>query len=384
MKTKLLLSAFLFSFTSLIFAQCPGSPPPGYTCIPDNNFEQYLITNGIDSEATLDGQILTSDINTRQILDVTGVGISDLTGIQDFAALQTLTCPNNSLTSLGLSSNTMLLTLNCNNNLLTSIDVMGCNSLNYITCTDNDLTTLDLSNKGNLEQVRATNNPNLSSLDLSSSNFLRVLIANSTSISDLDLSSKTNLQYLECSDGNLSSLLIGAAPSLYHLLVNNNQLTTLDLTSCGQPVTALTVIINCDDNLLNELNIKNGDNTRIDTFSALNNNLTCITVDDDVYSTTNWTNIDPGVAFSTNCALSVDDFKTPIISVFPNPSKGKIYVGLKTKSSYSLYNVIGQEMKRGTFASGNNELDIHALSNGVYFLKVESANKKLVKRIIKN
>jgi len=40
-------------FSAISFAQ--------YTAIPDPNFEQWLLDNGIDSEATLDGQILTSD-----------------------------------------------------------------------------------------------------------------------------------------------------------------------------------------------------------------------------------------------------------------------------------------------------------------------------------
>ena len=42
-------------------AQCPGTPPAGYTCIPDTNFERALIDFGYDTENTLDGQMLTID-----------------------------------------------------------------------------------------------------------------------------------------------------------------------------------------------------------------------------------------------------------------------------------------------------------------------------------
>jgi hypothetical protein len=52
----------LFLFVSLVNAQ--------YTLIPDTNFEQDLINQNIDSEGTLDGQILTDDINTLESLNI--------------------------------------------------------------------------------------------------------------------------------------------------------------------------------------------------------------------------------------------------------------------------------------------------------------------------
>ena len=45
-----------------------------YTLIPDNNFESYLITYGLDTIS--DGKVLTSNINTIQYIDVTFYSLS--------------------------------------------------------------------------------------------------------------------------------------------------------------------------------------------------------------------------------------------------------------------------------------------------------------------
>ena len=61
----------------IILALCLISILPAhaqYTSIPDANFEQFLIDQGIDSEATLDGQVLTNDIALVAALDVSTTG----------------------------------------------------------------------------------------------------------------------------------------------------------------------------------------------------------------------------------------------------------------------------------------------------------------------
>ena len=72
---------FLFIFLPvLVFAQ--------YTYVPDDNFEQRLITLGYDN--ILDDSVLTSNINSITTLYVNSLNISDLTGIEDFTALTVL------------------------------------------------------------------------------------------------------------------------------------------------------------------------------------------------------------------------------------------------------------------------------------------------------
>ena len=75
------------------------------TLIPDSGFEQALIDLGIDSDGMINGQVLTMDIEGVIILDVNYSNIQDLTGIEDFAALEILDVSGNELIALNVSSN---------------------------------------------------------------------------------------------------------------------------------------------------------------------------------------------------------------------------------------------------------------------------------------
>lgn len=85
-KNKQLLLLMLLFPLSIITAQT--------TTIPDQNFEQALIDLNIDSDGTINGQVLTSDISNIVTLDFENVSnfnsITDLTGIEDFTALEIL------------------------------------------------------------------------------------------------------------------------------------------------------------------------------------------------------------------------------------------------------------------------------------------------------
>ena len=87
---RVLLIPVLFSlFTNFATAQT--------TAIPDTNFEQALITLGIDS-GLIDGTVLTANISGVTSLNVSNKNISNLTGIEAFSSLQTLNCNNNLIT----------------------------------------------------------------------------------------------------------------------------------------------------------------------------------------------------------------------------------------------------------------------------------------------
>ena len=96
------------------------------TFVPDDNFEQALINLNLDN--VLDDSVLTSAIDTVNSLYINGLGISDLTGIEDFIALQNLFCYSNQLLSLNLSNNTQLFEVSCGSNQLTYIDLRNGNN----------------------------------------------------------------------------------------------------------------------------------------------------------------------------------------------------------------------------------------------------------------
>ena len=60
------------------------------TMIPDANFEQDLISQNIDSDGIVNGQVLTSDISGLTNLTLWNVGIQNLTGLEEFSSLEWL------------------------------------------------------------------------------------------------------------------------------------------------------------------------------------------------------------------------------------------------------------------------------------------------------
>jgi hypothetical protein len=116
------------------------------TYVPDDNFEDYLETNGMGNGISNDDYVTTSNINTVTYLYINSMNISDLTGIEDFIALEFLQCNDNQITEIDVSNNINLLQLFCYDNQLTSLNVSNNPLLNHLYCFGNLLTSLDVSN----------------------------------------------------------------------------------------------------------------------------------------------------------------------------------------------------------------------------------------------
>lgn len=149
MKLKELLFLAAITFSVNLYAQT--------TAIPDVNFEQALIDLGIEN-GTPDGVVLTSKIDTITSLDVHGLNISDMTGIEDFVSLKTFWLYSNNLTAIDISNNTALTLFVPADNNLTSLDLSNNILLEALKCHGNNLTSLDLSNNVNLHDLIAQGN----------------------------------------------------------------------------------------------------------------------------------------------------------------------------------------------------------------------------------
>lgn len=364
--------------TAEYMLSCPG--PAQTTPVPDAVFEQALIDLTIDTNG-LNGNILNSDASGVTFLSVSGLGISDLTGIEAFSSLQYLYCDNNSLTSLDTSSNTLLESLYCGQNSLTSINVTGNPALTYLSCNENfNLTGIDVSQNPNLLNLNLQYNGSLASLDVTNNTALTFLNTWLAPLGSLNLTQNTALETLNCMSNNLTELDVSQNIALTSIDVRGNQLTDLDLSS-----NVNLYGIFCSSNALQTLNVKNGNNSNVTNgnFTAALNSLTCITVDNVAYSDANWFNIDVGVVFSTNCSLGIEEFNEDTVSIFPNPTKDKINVNLQIYATYSLTNLYGQGIRNGNFVTGTNELNIQSLSSGLYLLNLETPDGNVTKKIIK-
>ena len=135
------------------------------TAIPDENFEQALIDLNIDSDNTVNGQVLTADIDNVVELDFENVPnngtINDLTGIQDFTVLEILDFHYNYVqidpTQADILSN--------NSNLKEFKAMNQCGD-----CGNSYIPSLDLSGLPNLESVEVWN-VYIESLKLNNPNF---------------------------------------------------------------------------------------------------------------------------------------------------------------------------------------------------------------------
>ena len=116
------------------------------TYLPDDNFEDYLENNGMGNGISNDDYVTTANISTVTYLYINSMNISDLTGIEDFIALEFLQCNDNQITEIDVSNNINLLQLFCYDNQLTSLNVSNNPLLNHLYCFGNLLTTLDVSN----------------------------------------------------------------------------------------------------------------------------------------------------------------------------------------------------------------------------------------------
>jgi hypothetical protein len=204
------------------------------TMIPDPKFEEALIKLGYDT-APVDGSVLTYRING--VRDLLISNITDLTGIQDFKALEKLYCVNEAtatvkLTNLDLSKNTALKSLNCSFNNIATLDLSMNTALTELNCFSNPLlTTLNITKNIALKKLDYNDCSSLIALDLSQNTALEELYCFNNKLTTLDVSKNVALKKLDCSNNKLITLDVSKNVALSVLLCQNNSLSTLDVFS---------------------------------------------------------------------------------------------------------------------------------------------------------
>ena len=253
------------------------------TYVPDDNFEAYLEANSMGDGIAGNDSVTTNNISAVLKLEIMELNISSLTGIEEFTDLTYLDCGRNQITNLNTSQNLYLDTLLVNQNLLTSLDVSLNTNLLYLMANDNNLTNFNLNNNSLLKVFDCSFNE-IEILNLNNNLELIYLAAEGNNLTNLDVSQNSLLQYLACSENNLTDLDVSSNTALIELHAYENQLNSMDLSQ-----NTSLVLADLEINQLRCLNLKNGNNTNlIELWTQDNPDLTCIEVDDSVYSTTNW------------------------------------------------------------------------------------------------
>ena len=228
-----------------------------FTSIPDEDFEQELINQHIDSDGILNHLVLNSDINTVLNLDIYSSNLHNIIGIEGFTQLESINigfCYN--LTSLDFSNNLNLITIFCDGNSLTSLNVSNNIALQGLHCRANQLTVLDVSNNINLSSLDCGTNQ-LTVLDVSNNINLSYLYCHDNLFTTFDVSNNINLIYLGCARNQLTVLDVSNNINLLSLVCHYNLLTTLDVS---QNVNLIS--LSCGYNLLTTLDVSQNVNLR--------------------------------------------------------------------------------------------------------------------------
>ncbi len=242
---------------SLILLSCSltsTNQNDSYLNIPDPNFEQILIALDIDTEGSLDGQVLRADVEKVRVLDLNipdgNFEIQDLTGIEGFVNLTTLKAIQHEIEFIDLRSNTLLDSLYLQGNLLQEIDLsLNTNLVNVNLSTNeiytiegltelNKLKELDLSwnfmetfsiSNASLE-ILFLNLNELQTLDVSEAENLKALNLTTNNLTDLSVSSNTQLETLVISNNSLKQIELSQNPELKYLYASTNAFTNLDVS----------------------------------------------------------------------------------------------------------------------------------------------------------
>ena len=312
MKVKLSIVFFLVISSTFLFAQ--------ETYVPDDNFEAFLEANGMGNGIPNDDYVTTSNISTVTSLDISSSMIADITGIEDFTALEVLDFSNNGVGNFDLSNNIALKELYCATNGMSSINVAANVNLEVLNCSDNSNTTIDISTNIKLKELNISTN-GTTSLNLGSVSTLEIINASNNNLTTLDLTNLSNLTDLNC-DTNYTLDVTDFSPltSLVNLNFSNTNLRSLNLSSNTlletltidfmsgfyldlSSNTALTSI-SANSSDLNSLNIKNGNNANITSFDARFNQFTCISVDDPTASYLSTWQKDNKASFESDCSTT--------------------------------------------------------------------------------
>ena len=339
------------------FASYSITPCNAYTVIPDAAFEQSLIDKSIDS-GVVNGKVLTSALSAVTNLSISNTNISDFSGLEDFTELNTLELHgNDNLTNVDFSKNTKLQYLYVDGNKLANLDVTK------------NVELIDLSFKNN-------------------------------AIKAIDVSKNAALEFLNCSENLLTILDVSNNPELKNLNCYSNQLVTLDLSQNTQLTN-----INCQNNNLKSVNLKNGNNTNLETAivtrSAKNNAVMypigvfgfqandpelVVLVDNKVYSDDNWMSYkDASAVYLENISLGTGDNNFETLSIAPNPTSGELYINNIALDKVIVITLLGNVVKTINFKDENtsNVVDLSDLTAGLYLVKLSSNGSEKTVKVLK-
>ncbi|MCF2580726.1 leucine-rich repeat domain-containing protein [Bacteroides caecigallinarum] len=223
------------------------------------------------------GTVLLTEENKKAIeavtsLNIEGKNLTDISGIEYFTNLTSLSCGDNQLTALPVEKLTNLTNLYCSDNQLTALPVENLTNLTLLYCSNNQLTALLVEKLSKLTNLRCNDNQ-LTALPVENLSQLTELSCSYNQLTELPVGNLTELTVLNCDNNQLTALPVENLTVLEQLNCGTNLLTELDIEkltqlknlNCGDnQLTALSVgsltnlaVLDCSENRLTELDIRN-------------------------------------------------------------------------------------------------------------------------------
>ncbi len=230
---KLYALLFLLAIPFFVNSQIVNIPDAAFKAklLAANSVSPFAVDfndNQTAVDTNHDGQIQVSEALLIKKLDINGSygpnvqHISDLTGIEAFANLESLKVLFN---------------------ILHTINIGSLSHLKELDCSYNELTGLQINTLPNLEILNYSHNPAVGAVDFSSSVNLKDLDLSWNLYSALpNLPAPSNLESLKCSNNNLTTLNLSPFVHLKNLDCSANHLNSLNMSGLD------LIRINCGDN----------------------------------------------------------------------------------------------------------------------------------------
>lgn len=201
-KRTVVVSLAAILFACLVLFSAPKAAyadvPINESTFPDTAFREYVVTSIASGGSTLTDQMITDTLS----IDLTGLTIADLQGIEYFTDLDKLICAYIGLQRLDLSANAALTNLDCSGNPLRALDMRGNPNLTTLNCAYTWIESLDISTNAQLNHLNVANG-RLESLDVSANAMVTRIYCSNNRISSLDVSANASLYLLSCANNNL-------------------------------------------------------------------------------------------------------------------------------------------------------------------------------------
>ena len=205
------------------------------TNFPDAKFRKYVLDN-LDTNG--DKKLSDTEIKAVTKLDVSGLGIANLKGVEKFTALTELNASGNKLKAVDVTKNTKLTYLNLSKNSLSgTLNLSKCTKLEIVIYSNNSLTKVTMPNKKYLK--------NLDYIDASYNKFTTQANAG-LNIGNSDI--LVNLSQIDASHNAITSFNCAGFRGMIDL--RNNKITKLSLSNATEGCLATSLFI--DGNTLSK------------------------------------------------------------------------------------------------------------------------------------